>query len=231
MCLHALALCTEHADNETTKEVWSHIRNSLHANAAMSAQMIKSFALKNQSSQLQQVLEFIDFRSDFIIAPLLTTVISFCGKSGRIETGRVLHSWIQKSNEMRENEILFSALLGMYASCGNMAMAEEVFAKNKNKYWPSMWNSMISIYGDNCEPQKALGLFRELAAKHKAEARTYANTIKACTQGNCVDEGISVLRQACEAKADTVMMWTSVISMLTLSGDSRYTQLVIVLIY
>lgn len=122
---------------------------------------------------------------------ILSTILSACGRAGNLSYGKVIHELIIENNVVVDTH-LQSALVTMYASCGCMDMASELF----DKMWPKnlvvatamvsgysrigrikdarmifdqmvekdlvFWSAMISGYAESDQPLEALKLFKEM---------------------------------------------------------------------
>ncbi|KAK9289315.1 hypothetical protein L1049_007470 [Liquidambar formosana] len=87
----------------------------------------------------------------------LTSVLGACAETGALEMGRKIHESLKQKGYKIEG-YLVSALVDMYAKCGNLSSALEVFNELKMKH-ASNWNAMIvglAVHG-YCE--EALELF------------------------------------------------------------------------
>ncbi|KAA8527618.1 hypothetical protein F0562_034987 [Nyssa sinensis] len=122
---------------------------------------------------------------------ILCTILSACGRSGNLTYGKVIHEFITEKN-MLVDPHLQSTLVSMYASCGSMDMAQNLFDKlapknvvastamvsgySKLRQVESArlifnqmavkdlvcWSAMISGYAESDWPQEALKLFHEM---------------------------------------------------------------------
>ncbi|KAE8075826.1 hypothetical protein FH972_014513 [Carpinus fangiana] len=75
----------------------------------------------------------------------LVGVLTVCASLGRLDRGNWVYSYL-KSNRIKPDLLLSTALLTMYAKCGAMDLARDVFDKMPNRSVVS-WNSMIMGYG------------------------------------------------------------------------------------
>ncbi|KAL6001330.1 hypothetical protein ACLOJK_007064 [Asimina triloba] len=79
---------------------------------------------------------------------------------GTDDYGKQIHAFIIRTIDT-QNLILETALVHMYAKCGNLKYAQEVFNRMvaRNAY---SWNSMIAGYEQNGETEEALELFHQM---------------------------------------------------------------------
>lgn len=118
----------------------------------------------------------------------LVSVLTACANLGRLDVGLRIHSYI-KSKGIRSDVLLSTSLLTMYAKCGAMDMAKEVFDEMPNKSVVS-WNSMIMGYGLHGNGEKALELFMEMEKIGPLpNAATFVCILSACTHAGMVMEG------------------------------------------
>uniref|UniRef100_A0A0V0H6I6 Putative pentatricopeptide repeat-containing protein-like n=1 Tax=Solanum chacoense TaxID=4108 RepID=A0A0V0H6I6_SOLCH len=79
---------------------------------------------------------------------ILMSVLTACAHLGRLDRGKWIHSYIRYSGKVKPDMLLSTALLTMYAKCGEMELAKEVFAEMPEKsvrlvelYDHGLWNS------------------------------------------------------------------------------------------
>ena len=122
---------------------------------------------------------------------ILSTVLSACGRAGNLSYGKMIHDFIMENNIVVD-PYLQSALVTMYASCGTMDLALDLFEKMSPKNLVAStamvtgysklgqiedsrsifdqmvkkdlvcWSAMISGYAESDSPQEALNLFNEM---------------------------------------------------------------------
>ncbi|KAK7251841.1 hypothetical protein RIF29_35403 [Crotalaria pallida] len=118
----------------------------------------------------------------------LVSVLTACANLGRLDIGMWVHSYI-KSENIRPDVLLSTCLLTMYAKCGAMDLARDVFDEMPVKSIVS-WNSMIMGYGLHGNGEKALELFSEMEKTGPlANDATFISVISACTHAGMVMEG------------------------------------------
>lgn len=90
----------------------------------------------------------------------VTSILSACAQIGALSLGEWVHSLI-KSNRFESNVYVSTALIDMYAKCGSITVARELFdlMPEKNEV---TWNAMISGYGLHGHGQEALKLFYDM---------------------------------------------------------------------
>lgn len=87
-------------------------------------------------------------------------VLKACSALSAIHKGRDIHEQVVRTG-WESDVFVGAALVDMYAKCGHVASAREVF----DKIWRRdvvLWNSMIAAYSQDGHPAEALTLFREM---------------------------------------------------------------------
>ena len=118
----------------------------------------------------------------------LMSVLTACANFGRLDRGKWVHSYIE-SNGIKPDVLLSTAILTMYAKCGDMDMARNVFDEMPERSVVS-WNSMIMGYGMHGNGEKALETFLEMENRGYApNDATFICILSACTHSGMVLEG------------------------------------------
>lgn len=118
----------------------------------------------------------------------LVSVLTASANFGRLDTGKWVHSYIE-SNRIKPDMLLSTALLSMYAKCGDMDMARSVFDEMTERSVVS-WNSMIMGYGMHGNGEKALEIFLEMEKRGPVpNDATFVCVLSACTHSGMVLEG------------------------------------------
>ncbi|KAJ0968159.1 hypothetical protein J5N97_025076 [Dioscorea zingiberensis] len=120
----------------------------------------------------------------------LVSVLTACANLGDLGRGKWVHSLITDGIRRIEPDVLLStALLTMYAKCGAMEEAKEIFDRMEDRSLVS-WNSMISGYGAHGQGGKAMETFMEMERKGlRPNATTFVCLISACAHSGMVLEG------------------------------------------
>ncbi|WMV43430.1 hypothetical protein MTR67_036815 [Solanum verrucosum] len=120
---------------------------------------------------------------------ILMSVLTACAHLGRLDRGKWIHSYIRYSGKVKPDMLLSTALLTMYAKCGEMELAKEVFAEMPEKSVVS-WNSMIMGYGTHGHGEEALETFLEMEKSGvRPNGATFICVLSACTHSGMVLEG------------------------------------------
>lgn len=117
------------------------------------------------------------------------SVLIACGHLGRLDKGEWVHSYIKNNKNVVVDALLSTALLTMYAKCGAMDMAKQVFDEIRDRTIVS-WNSMITGYGMHGQGEKALEMFLELEKSDLVpNDATFVCVLSACVHVGMVLEG------------------------------------------
>ncbi|CAJ2639572.1 unnamed protein product [Trifolium pratense] len=117
-----------------------------------------------------------------------TTVLTACSQLTALEKGKEIHNLIIERN-LGNNEVVMGALLDMYAKCGAVDEAFDVFKCLPERDLVS-WTSMITAYGSHGRVYKALELFSEMLQSNvKPDRVAFLAILSACSHAGLVDDG------------------------------------------
>uniref|UniRef100_A0A0E0B2T2 Pentacotripeptide-repeat region of PRORP domain-containing protein n=1 Tax=Oryza glumipatula TaxID=40148 RepID=A0A0E0B2T2_9ORYZ len=118
------------------------------------------------------------------------SVLTACANLGDLEKGRWVHDLVRERwDRLVPDVLLLTTLLTMYAKCGVMETAREIFNSMGEKSVPS-WNSMIIGYGLHGQSEKALELFLEMERDGpRPNETTFICVLSSCAHGGLVLEG------------------------------------------
>eukprot|EP01018_Ginkgo_biloba_P003052 Gb_20350 [translate_table: standard] len=112
------------------------------------------------------------------------SVVKACAGLSALELGKHLHACIIRTG-CESNVIVGSALLDMYAKCGSLEDACQVFDKMPERNAVS-WNAMIAGFVQNGNVEEALNFFYQMQiAGMKPDQFTVASALRAC--GSLID--------------------------------------------
>lgn len=120
------------------------------------------------------------------------SVLAACAQVGASGLGCWVHEYVLVKG-FEVNVVLGTALINMYARCGNVIKAREVFdsMKEKNVF---AWTAMISGYGVHGYGRQVVDLFHEMRTHGpKPNKITFVAVLSACAHAGLVDEGRLVL--------------------------------------
>ncbi|XP_060972788.1 pentatricopeptide repeat-containing protein At4g22760 [Cannabis sativa] len=150
-------------------------------------------ACYEQNNQPKEALELFNHmvKTDFNIQPdemTLTSVVSACSQLGYLEFGLWIESYMKK-NGIRLDDHLANSFIDLYAKCGNIEKAFELFRGLRNKDLVA-YSAMISGFGVNGKAIEAIELFKEMKNDHiSPNLVTYKGLLSAYNHAGLVEEG------------------------------------------
>ncbi|KZV19414.1 pentatricopeptide repeat-containing protein chloroplastic-like [Dorcoceras hygrometricum] len=116
----------------------------------------------------------------------LVSLLNACARLGAFKQGKWIHDYIKKNN-IELNVIVMTALTDMYCKCGNIEMAQKVFASAPRKGLSS-WNSMLLGLATNGFENETIELFLQLnSSSLRPDAVTFIGVLTACNHSGQVD--------------------------------------------
>ncbi|KQJ96712.1 pentatricopeptide repeat-containing protein At5g08510 [Brachypodium distachyon] len=122
--------------------------------------------------------------------PTMSTVLSACAGAGCLETGIWVHLYIDK-NQMNDNGTLDRCLIDMYAKCGSIDKALQVFEKAPGKRDLYSWTTVICGLAMHGRANDVLRMFSMMQDSGMCpDDVTFVGVLNACAHGGLVDEGL-----------------------------------------
>jgi pentatricopeptide repeat protein len=115
----------------------------------------------------------------------VVSVLGSCAEMGELELGRRIHNYLE-SKGIAADGYVGNALIDMYAKCGNLKLARQVFDSMSIRDL-TCWNAMIvglSVHGQSLD---ALELFDSM--KIEPDHITFVGVLSACSHSGLVNEG------------------------------------------
>ncbi|KAL5763543.1 hypothetical protein ACOSP7_019807 [Xanthoceras sorbifolium] len=120
----------------------------------------------------------------------LVIVLSVCARLGAFALGKWVHVYAE-TNGYKENIYVGNALIDMYAKCGIIENALDVF-KSMDKKDLITWNTIIGGLATHGQGDDALSLFSQMKnAKEIPDEITFIGVLCACTHMGFVENGLS----------------------------------------
>lgn len=118
----------------------------------------------------------------------LVMVLSACSHLASLQKGEEIHQYI-KERGLEINLSLATALVDMYAKCGQLEQSRELFDSMPEKDVIS-WNVMISGYGMHGHAKSAIEIYQEMEVSNlKPNSLTFLSLLSACNHSGLVEEG------------------------------------------
>lgn len=118
----------------------------------------------------------------------LCSILSACAQSGDVAMGRWVHVYALKAMGKEMDIMVGTALVDMYAKCGWINMACEVF-----KYLPRRnvvaWNAMLGGLAMHGRAKIVLDIFPKMIEEAKPDDLTFMAVLSACSHSGSVDQG------------------------------------------
>ncbi|RWR96853.1 pentatricopeptide repeat-containing protein, mitochondrial-like protein [Cinnamomum micranthum f. kanehirae] len=119
----------------------------------------------------------------------LVSVLSACAQSGCLDLGRWIHRYYVDEKRVELTVILQNALVDMYAKCGSIDAAMNLFEVMPQRDLVS-WNSMIAGYAVHGYGEKALMLFKQMMSEVIVpDDITFVVVLSACSHSGLITEG------------------------------------------
>ncbi|MBA0718895.1 hypothetical protein Golax_006614 [Gossypium laxum] len=134
--------------------------------------------------------------SDFgveVNAFTFTSLLSGASSIGAIGKGEQIHARLLKSG-FQSNQCICNALISMYARCGHIEAAFQVFNEMGDRNVIT-WTSMITGFAKHGFAARALEIFHEmLKAGIRPNEITYIAVLSACSHAGLVSEGWEIFK-------------------------------------
>ena len=145
-----------------------------------------------EQGQYEEALDCFDKMQGEGISPDAKTfgcILKACGIIGSIEKGDEIHDEIFEKGFVPKDIVLGTALVDMYAKCGTLAKAEEVFKKLPFRDIVS-WNTLIAGYAQHGQGEEALNCLSSMQREGVSpNTVTFRCILNACSRSGLVIEG------------------------------------------
>lgn len=189
--------------------------------------LIAGFVNNGQATEALRL--FKDMENEGVVPNEITSVIvlAAAARCRDIDTGRSVHSRLRQLGydpfdlNSSFNVILATAIMDMYAKCGKLTTARNLFDKIPQRNLV-VWNSMISAYSQYGRGAEALDLFHDMGlAGFVPDKATFISMISACTNLGFRSTGRSLHARVLKTSfSEDVAIGTALMDMYAKTGDA-----------
>ncbi|KAH7388489.1 hypothetical protein KP509_16G078200 [Ceratopteris richardii] len=200
------AIISAYAQHGESEKAWTCFLNMQHEgfspnivswNTLIMGYALEGLAEKAFAGPLQmQCVGIIPDPITFGLTPNAVTyacILKACGIIGAMEKGEQIHDEVANLGLLAENVVVLgTALVDMYAKCGAIEKAQEVFERAPLRNVAS-WSALIGGYVRHGKEERAFICFEQMQSEGIApNAVTYACVLKACGTKGAIDRGIQI---------------------------------------
>ncbi|KAI5074984.1 hypothetical protein GOP47_0010945 [Adiantum capillus-veneris] len=118
-----------------------------------------------------------------------------CGTIGAASKGQAIHAEIERRRLLKTDILVANTLIHMYARCGLLATAQEVFDRLLAPDIVS-WNALITGYVESGYFKEAVKVYEQMQSKAvPPNAITYLSVLKACGCVGATEKGIEIHKE------------------------------------
>ncbi|EFJ26278.1 hypothetical protein SELMODRAFT_98472 [Selaginella moellendorffii] len=196
---------------EEARKVFDGIKNR---DAVSWTSMISSYANNgfcDEALDLYQQMDADGIQPDSIT---FTSALLACTK---LADGKAIHARIVSSN--MESDFVGSALINMYARCGDVSSARQAFEKIQNKH-VVCWTSLMTAYVQTGHYREALDLYGRMDHEGvHADGVTYVTALGACASLGALKEGKAIHLRVSECGFQSLVVHTALLTMYAKCGE------------
>ncbi|KAM7257340.1 hypothetical protein ACFE04_013081 [Oxalis oulophora] len=164
-------------------------------NSILSAYARNSSSQDGDSLSIEALCLFNEMQSGRLVKPnevTLVALISVCAKLGAFSQGIWAHAYVMKSSRLLVNRFVGTALVDMYAKCGYVGLAYQLFDKMLVRD-TLCYNAMIGGFALHGRGHEALHLFGRMKLELLApDDVTFIVAMYACSHVGLVNEGCEI---------------------------------------
>eukprot|EP01018_Ginkgo_biloba_P026026 Gb_12004 [translate_table: standard] len=162
-----------------------------HRNVVSWTTMIAGYVQNGQAVEALGIFRHMQLAGVKPNPNTFASVIPACTNSVALEQGMEIHKEIIRSG-LESDVFVQSALVDMYAKCGSIEKARDVFEKMNRRDLVS-WTAIIAGYVQSGQCVEALKLFRQMKlAGVKPDLNTFASVLPACGDLGALEQGIEI---------------------------------------
>ncbi|XP_038724256.1 pentatricopeptide repeat-containing protein At3g12770-like [Tripterygium wilfordii] len=150
----------------------------------------------------------------------LVSILPACSTLAGLMTGKQIHGFAIRK-QLNHDTAFFNALIDMYAKCGGLKCATQVFEDGSFLRDAISWSSMICGYGFHGKGEEAVFLYDQmLHLGNQPDMITVVGVLSACVRSGLIDEGLRIYHAAINEHGinPTLEICSCVVDMLGRSG-------------
>lgn len=147
--------------------------------------LVESGFTKEAFGSLTEMLSGSRIGLNYVV---LCSLLSACTQSADVMMGRWVHVYALKETKNEMDIMVATSLVDMYAKCGKIDIAYQVFKKIPRKN-VVVWNAMLSALAMHGRGRVALEMFPEMVQEVKPDDITFTAVLSACSHSGLVDQG------------------------------------------
>ncbi|XP_057833194.2 pentatricopeptide repeat-containing protein At2g13600-like [Cryptomeria japonica] len=212
------AMITGYSQNGVPDEALKLLKEMPQSNVVSWTAIISGYAQNGLSEKALEIFKQMQFLS---VNPKSTTFVSAltaCGKIGSVEQGMEIHQKIIERGILWD-VVVMTALIDMYAKCGRLQKAHELFDKMPQRDVAS-WTAVISGYAQDGLPSKALEIFKQMQlAGVKPDSLIFVSVLPACAKVGALEWGMEIHERIIESLFLCDVVVTALIDMYAKCGS------------
>ncbi|KAF7840011.1 pentatricopeptide repeat-containing protein [Senna tora] len=155
--------------------------------------MISGYAEKGDMNEALSLLNKMEATSEKPDLVTMLSLISGCGQTGSLELGKWIDTYTIAKG-LKDNVVVCNALIDMYAKCGCINEARELFYNMAEKTVVS-WTTMITACALSGDVKEALDLFSMMVnLGMKPNHITFLAVLQACAHGGLLEKGLGYFK-------------------------------------
>ncbi|XP_059072783.1 pentatricopeptide repeat-containing protein At3g16610 [Cryptomeria japonica] len=182
------AMISAYAKKRHSEEAYELFQKMPNPNVVSWTALISGCAQNGQSEEALNLFGQMQLAGVQPDSKAFATALSACANLADMEQGMLFHETIIRSGFL-PSVLVENALIDMYAKCGNLDKARDLFDKMHQRNLVS-WNVMISGYAIHGRGKEALQIFEQMQQFGTTPSDvTFVSILCACCHAGLVDEG------------------------------------------
>ncbi|KAH7428560.1 hypothetical protein KP509_09G007000 [Ceratopteris richardii] len=151
--------------------------------------LIAGYAEQGQGEKALSCFEMMKHEGIVPNAVTFVSALKACGSINAAEKGKQIHDEITRQGLLRNNHVLATALIDMYAKCGALKRAKRVLDELPSRNVIN-WSALIAAYAQQGQDEQALSSFERLQDEGLSPTSvTFASTLKSCGSLKAAEKG------------------------------------------